>query len=102
MFPPFPEEKAATILEKVISALKNGQLSLVQVARPSEERKNQGVMIGVLVCKDKEGNEVNLVTNSGNARKLKDESCFAIPEFVTRATSLPSLSLHTRAPSITP
>ena len=74
MFPPFPEEKAATILEKVLSALKNGQLSLVQVARPSEERKNQGVMIGVLVCKDKNGKEVNLVTNSGNARKLKTEN----------------------------
>ena len=74
MFPPFPEEKAATILEKVLSALKNGQLSLVQAARPSEERKNQGVMLGALVCKDKEGNEVNLVTNSGNARKLKTEN----------------------------
>ena len=74
MFPPFPEGKAATILEKVLSALKNGQISLVQAARPSEERKNQGVMIGVLVCKDKNGKEVNLVTNSGNARKLKTEN----------------------------
>ena len=74
MFPPFPEEKAATILEKVLSALKNGQISLVQAARPSEERKNQGVMLGALVCKDKEGNEVVLVTNSGNARKLKTEN----------------------------
>ena len=86
MFPPFPEEKAATILEKVLSALKNGQLSLVQVARPSEERKNQGVMLGALVCKDKEGNEVNLVTNSGiskcimhNARcRMKNAQCTMI------------------------
>jgi len=75
MFPPFPEEKAATILEKVISALKNGQLSLVQVARPSEERKNQGVMLGALVCKDKEGNEVNLVTNSGIAKIMRNAEC---------------------------
>ena len=74
MFPPFPEEKAATILEKVLSALKKGQISLVQAARPSEERKNQGVMLGTLVCKDKEGNEVALVTNSGIARKLKTEN----------------------------
>ena len=74
MFPPFPEEKAAIILEKVLSALKKGQLSLVQAARPSEERKNQGVMLGALVCKDKEGNEVALVTNSGIARKLKTEN----------------------------
>ena len=74
MFPPFPEEKAAIILEKVISALKNGQISLVQAARPSEERKNQGVMLGALVCKDKEGKEVALITNSGIARKLKTEN----------------------------
>ena len=60
MFPPFPQEKAAK--------------KLVQVARPSEERKNQGVMLGALVCKDKNGEIVNLVTNSGNAKKLKVES----------------------------
>ena len=74
MFPPLPEEKAAIILEKVILALKSGSISLEQTARPSQERKNQGVMLGVLVCRDKEGNEVNLVTNSGNARKLKVEN----------------------------
>lgn len=70
MFPPFPQEEAAKILEKLIFSLQTGEIELVQVARPSEERKNQGVMIGALVCKDKNGEEVNLVTNSGNAKKL--------------------------------
>ena len=74
MFPPFPQEKAAKILEKLIFSLQTGEIELVQVARPSEERKNQGVMLGALVCKDKNGEIVNLVTNSGNAKKLKVKS----------------------------
>lgn len=74
MFPPFPQEEAAKILEKLILSLQTGEIELVQVARPSEERKNQGVMLGALVCKDKNGEIVNLVTNSGNAKKLKEES----------------------------
>ena len=74
MFPPFPQEEAAKILEKLILSLQTGEIELVQVARPSEERKNQGVMLGALVCKDKNGEIVNLVTNSGNAKKLKVES----------------------------
>lgn len=74
MFPPFPQEEAAKVLEKLIFSLQTGEIELVQVARPSEERKNQGVMLGALVCKDKNGEIVNLVTNSGNAKKLKVES----------------------------
>ena len=72
MFPPFPQEKATKILEELILSLQNGEVELVQVARPSEERKNQGVMLGALVCKDKNGNEVKLVTNSGNAKKIEN------------------------------
>ena len=74
MFPPLPQEKAAKILEKLIQSLEKGELVLAQVARVSEERKNQGVMLGALVCKDKNGGEVNLVTNSGNAKKLEVRS----------------------------
>lgn len=72
MFPPFPQEKAAKILEELILSLQNGEIELVQIARPSEERKNQGVMLGALVCKDKNGDEVKLVTNSGNAKKIEN------------------------------
>ena len=75
MFPPLPQEKAALILEEVILALKNGSISLEQTARPSQERKNQPVMLGVLVCKDKKGEEVALVTNSGNAKRMHNVQC---------------------------
>ena len=50
MFPPFPQEEAAKFLEKLILSLKIGETELVQIARHSEERKNQGLMIGSLVC----------------------------------------------------
>ncbi|MBB5226477.1 RluA family pseudouridine synthase [Treponema ruminis] len=72
MFPPLPQEKAAKILEKLIQSLEKGELVLAQVARVSEERKNQGVMLGALVCKDKNGDEINLVTNSGNAKEIRN------------------------------
>ena len=75
MFPPLPEEKAAFILEKVILALRRGLVSLEQAARPSQERKNQPVMTGVLVCKNKNGGEVALVTNSGNAKRMHNVQC---------------------------
>ncbi len=74
MFPPLPQEKAAEVLKDLIRALEEGRIKLVQTARPSEERRNQGVMLGALVCKDKDGKEIALVTNSGNARKLKIEN----------------------------
>ena len=74
MFPPLPEEKAAKVLEALIHAIESGEVKIEQVARPSEERKNQGIMLGALVCTDKNGAEVNLVTNSGNAKKLEMRS----------------------------
>ena len=70
MFPPFPQEKAKKILEIVLSALKEGRLSIVQVSKISEERKDQGIMLGALVCQDNEGNEVNLLANSGNSKTV--------------------------------
>ncbi|MBQ4378254.1 MAG: RluA family pseudouridine synthase [Treponema sp.] len=74
MFPPFPQEKAAKVLYSLIQSLASGETALVQVSRESEERKNQGVMLGALVCEDENGNEVNLITNSGIAKKLKTEN----------------------------
>ncbi|WP_294429446.1 RluA family pseudouridine synthase [uncultured Treponema sp.] len=74
MFPPLPQEKAAAVLKDLIQSLEEGKIELVQVARPSEERKNQGVMLGALVCKNKNGDEVNLVTNSGNAKQFRISS----------------------------
>ena len=74
MFPPLPEEKAAKVLDILVQKLNSGETELIQVSRVSEERKNQGVMLGVLVCEDENGNEVKLVTNSGISKKLKTEN----------------------------
>lgn len=71
MFPPFPQSKAKKILAEIINLLNQKKLILEQVTRPSEERKNSPVMIGVLVCADKDGNEINLAANSGIAKQLK-------------------------------
>lgn len=71
MFPPFPQSKAKKILAEIINLLNQKKLILEQVTRPSEERKNSPVMIGVLVCAGKDGNEINLAATSGISRQLK-------------------------------
>lgn len=78
MFPPLPQEKAANILKELVSLINERKVSLEQVSRISEERKNQPVMIGVLVCKDKNESEIALATNSGNAKLLK--KCANLPQ----------------------
>lgn len=52
MFPPFFTESAHHYCIKLISDLDNGSLILKQISKISEERKNQGVMLGSLVCYD--------------------------------------------------
>lgn len=73
MFPPFDESKAKKILAKVLNLLEQKKLFLSQVTHESEERKNSAVMLGALVCADENGNEINLVANSGIAKQLKFE-----------------------------
>ena len=70
MFPPFPEEKAASVLAEILKGLSAGEIFLRRKARPSEERKNLSVMLGVLVCEDSGGTEVRLAAVSGNAWSL--------------------------------
>ena len=50
MFPPFPQEIALHYLRVLSSSLDSGESVLRQIARESEERRGQGVMIGCLVC----------------------------------------------------
>lgn len=71
MFPPFPQDKAKKVLAEIINLLNQKKLFLEQITRPSEERKNSPVMIGALVCADKNGNEVNLAACSGIAKQLE-------------------------------
>ena len=73
MFPPFDESKAKKILAKILNLLEQKKLFLSQVTQESEERKNSAVMLGALVCADENGNEINLVANSGISKQLKFE-----------------------------
>jgi tRNA pseudouridine32 synthase / 23S rRNA pseudouridine746 synthase len=75
MFPPFPTEQAHSYCRLIVSHLQTGALHLTQVSAPSEERDGHGVMIGVLVCAGKCGNEVVLYTVSGNS--LVIEGCIS-------------------------
>ena len=70
MFPPFPQAKAKLVLEEAIELLREDKIRLIQTGRISRERENQGVMLGVLVCSDENGREVNLLAASGNSKKL--------------------------------
>lgn len=75
MFPPFDEEKAFLVLQKIIVGLDSGLVKMVQLSKESEERKNHGIMIGAAICKDSvckdtENREIVLCTVSGITRKL--------------------------------
>ena len=71
MFPPFPQESARHYCQKLISLIESGEVILKQVGRESLERKDQGVMIGSLVCWDKnEKKRLVLYAVSGNNKQL--------------------------------
>lgn len=71
MFPPFPQESARHYCQKLISQIENGEVVLKQVGRESLVRKDQGVMIGSLVCWDKiKKQRVILYSVSGNNKQL--------------------------------
>ena len=79
MFPPFPQESARHYCQKLISLIDEGKVELKQIARESEERKGQGLMIGSLVCWEKSaddgtGRRVVLYAVSGNSKVLEVSS----------------------------
>lgn len=90
MFPPFPQELARHYCQKLISLIENGYVKLEQNGRVSEERKDQGVMIGSLVCWHKtEHKRIVLFAVSGNNKKL---SCENIKKFFdTETIFVPSI-----------
>lgn len=71
MNPIFPEEEARHYCLETISLIESGYLQLEQVTELSEERKNQGVMVGSLVCCKKDTSQrLVLVSVSGISKKL--------------------------------
>lgn len=91
MFPPYSTELAHHYCLDVISKINNGQFLLKQVAKESLERKNQGVMIGTLVCwnQNKKQREV-LVAVSGIAKKLEIPKSFINVD--TKYTVVPDIA----------
>lgn len=71
MFPPFPQELAHHYCLQLIARIQKGTVELKQIARESEERKGQGVMIGSLVCWNKKTNKRTILyAVSGNSKIL--------------------------------
>ncbi|WP_288517510.1 RluA family pseudouridine synthase [uncultured Treponema sp.] len=76
MFPPFEQERAAGVILDILQKLGSSSITLLRDSKPSDERNNSLVMLGVLVCKKtdaKEGEFVNLITVSGISCSLKGE-----------------------------
>lgn len=76
MFPPFPCEKAYKVCLEILCEIQKSHIKIKQISSLSLERKNQGVMLGVLVCYDENENEINLVTLSGIGKKLEFDADF--------------------------
>lgn len=99
MFPPFPQDTAHDFCLHLISLLENGDLELQQLARESEERKGQGVMLGSLVCKNSNNQQIVLYAVSGNNKGLNilkplAENEIIVPSIVTEEKVTLALSQH--------
>lgn len=71
MFPPFDEKEAYSLCLKISENLRNGSYSIYSSSMESVERKNFPVMIGSLICKDKNNKKVKLFAISGSTKKIK-------------------------------
>lgn len=71
MFPPFDEKEAYSLCLKISENLRNGSYSICSSSIESPERKNSPVMIGSLICKDKDNETVKLFAISGSTKKIK-------------------------------
>ena len=92
MFPPFPQESARHYCTRLISLIERDEVILEQCGRESEERKGQGVMIGALVCWDKEKKQrVVLYAVSGNNKQLTLPSADKNP-FQEKSFFVPSIA----------
>jgi len=74
MFPPFPQEEAFEYCKETISQIKNGQYKIIRITQESQDRIQNGFMVGSLVCKNKNNEKVILKTISGIANRLEKTS----------------------------
>ena len=73
MFPPFFTEDAFEICRQTVKDLQEKKSFLKRVTKKSLERKNQGVMLGSLVCVDKDGTKIVLKAVSGISFQLVEK-----------------------------
>lgn len=71
MFPPFPTEKASIFLKSIFSLLKEKKIEIKNIGLPSQERKNQGVMLGSAICINSNQEEIKLLCLSGISKEIK-------------------------------
>ena len=71
MFPPFDEKEAYSLCLKISENLRNGSYSICSSSMESVERKKFPVMLGSLICKDKNNEKIKLFAISGSTKKIK-------------------------------
>ncbi|WP_261789718.1 RluA family pseudouridine synthase [Treponema pectinovorum] len=73
MFPPFDENAACLVLSALVELLNEGKVRLIRQARLSDERKISSLMLGAMLCREKNDASkiVNLITVSGISFKLE-------------------------------
>lgn len=64
MFPPFPQEAARHYCQKFISDIEDGFVCLKQISQISQERQGHGVMVGSLVCYEKNNPQSRIVLHA--------------------------------------
>ncbi len=71
MFPPFDEEKAFAVCKKIAALLDEKKLRMENVGARSEERMDNGVMIGAMTARDSSGAEKIFYTVSGISKRIE-------------------------------
>lgn len=100
MFPPFNQELAHHYCEKIIADIQSGKLELKQITSISQERINQGLMIGSAVCWDAKANtRVILAAVSGISRQIvgqSDKNTIIVPPLVSNEVITAALQKNDR------
>ena len=98
MWPPFNEQEAGFVLERVIDSLKQKKISLSRSSSLSDGRNISQVMLGCLVGKDASGNTVECITLSGITCRLEGcenfVECIASPEDIEKALEQNDREIH--------
>ena len=100
MFPPFNQELAHHYCEKIIADIQSGKLELKQITSISQERIEQGLMIGSAVCWNPSTNtRIILAAVSGISRQIvgqSDKNTIIVPPLVSNEDITSALQKNDR------